>query len=100
MKIGEMKRGSSMVPWHPSEPRPFVAVSVEINDQHLGFSRYASEIEWYCDSHIGANGYPYFVHGEGSRCTVKSAAVGELKTALDQAYEEFLKKEVYEEYLK
>jgi hypothetical protein len=55
---------------------------VEVQGDLLWFSRFDTETTWYCDAHFGANGFPYFCHGEGSRCCHKQAARGPLAAAL------------------
>ena len=58
--------------------------AVEAGGDLLWFSRFDTETEWYCDAHFGAKGFPYFCHGEGSRCCRKHVATGALKEALDE----------------
>jgi hypothetical protein len=57
---------------------------VEVNGSVFTFSRYPDEADWLCDSHIGANGFPHFVHGDGSRCCMKSAANDELRRLIEE----------------
>ena len=64
--------------------QPIWYACVEVEGQTLMFSRYDEESQWYCDAHFGANGFPHFVHGEGSRCCRKQVAIGELKEQLDE----------------
>lgn len=54
------------------------------NKVFIGFSRWASESEWYADCQF-TNGLPMFNHGEADRCCLKHAAIGEIKERLDAA---------------
>ena len=59
---------------------------VELDNGHaLLFSQWDGETERCCDAHFGANCYPYFCHGSGSRCTLKQVAKPPLKAALEAA---------------
>lgn len=52
----------------------------------LGLSRYHDEDYWVVDCRFGDNGYPYFSHGTGSRCTsVQVVADETIIAALDDA---------------
>lgn len=57
-------------------------------------SKLHGETDWLFDSKFDANGRPDFVHGFGSRCCMKSIAIGELADALEHAVlVEFVKTE-------
>lgn len=69
----------------PWQDPPIWVATVETDGGHtLHFSRDDEERQWYADAHFGPDGYPYFCHGEGSRCTKKQVAHGELADLLDQ----------------
>ncbi|GAB3162125.1 hypothetical protein GCM10027258_80520 [Amycolatopsis stemonae] len=48
-------------------------------------SRLVGEQCWMQDAVFGANGYPGFSHGFGSRCVQKQGIVAELEALLDEA---------------
>ena len=65
---------------------PIWVATVEAGNRVYSFSRLPSDSGWCADSCFGKdNMYPYFCHGEGSRCTAKQVATGELAAALDDA---------------
>ncbi|HEV7625703.1 MAG TPA: hypothetical protein VGO89_04340 [Streptomyces sp.] len=48
-------------------------------------SRLVDESAWVLDARFGANGFPFFSHGFGSRCTVLSGVHKVLGALLDEA---------------
>ena len=68
---------------------PVWVAEVESKGHLFGFSRFDNETNWCCDYHFGANMYPYFCHGEGSRSCSKQIATGELAAMLDKAKSEW-----------
>lgn len=63
---------------------PLWYAAVDVQGDLLWFSRFDDETQWYCDAHFGPTGFPHFCHGEGSRCCLKTTAIGRLKGALDE----------------
>lgn len=53
----------------------------------MGFSHREDDPEdmWLADSRIGPNGYPHFVHGEGSRTCLKQIAGPQIVEAIEAA---------------
>ncbi len=66
----------------PGQDDPLWYAVVRVDGMTAHFSRHRSEGRWYCDALFGANGYPHFCHGEGSRCCQKQYATGELERLL------------------
>jgi hypothetical protein len=62
---------------------PCLNATVKIGNKTLGMSQNSDETKWFCDS-LFNNGLPVFVHGVGSRCCMKDAALGELEKALNE----------------
>lgn len=73
----------------PWRDKPIWIAIVQIDENSLHFSRFDHETQWLCDAHFGKGCFPYFCHGEGSRCCIKKAATGELAALLDKMKAEY-----------
>lgn len=67
----------------------YITADVELVDgTHISFSRRDDEgdaVQWLADSLIRPDGFPDFIHGDGSRDCVKRAAADEIAAALTEA---------------
>lgn len=82
--IAEIRRDS-----HTFNGDGVYAMVQSADGETLHLSRLEGETSWIADGLFGANGFPHWCHGFGSRCTLlKSVSDAELVKLLDQAAEQ------------
>lgn len=84
----ETVRRETVGRWDGSEERGVYALVIFEGGESLHLSRLDGNEGWVADAHFGANGYPYWCHGFGSRCTyLQVVNDDDLVAALDAAAE-------------
>lgn len=59
------------------------SATIEVTEGTLSVSRFSDETHWLADSFISANGFPFFVHGEGARHCAKQPLDADVAAALE-----------------
>lgn len=69
----------------PYEPIRTAHVTFSTGEE-IFFSRYDDEPSWIADAAFGANGFPYFSNGTGTRVTRAEVAADHVAEAIDAEF--------------